>query len=209
MSLRMFYSVLRKKLRSVFILGQKKKKLTNTTPTIISSDCTGGSVYNELNLQFRSPTINMFFLASDFIRFCSDIRYWVDQPMIEIESDLPYPVATLGKDGIKLFLVHYNSVEEAQEKWNARKERMNYDNLFFIMNDRNCCSHKDMVDFDHLPSDNKVLFTHVQCTDIGCSYHVRGFERKDEVPVMTHYVNKLSIRKNLDCFNFVKWLNKV
>ena len=38
--------------------------------TLISRDCIGGVVYNQLGLPFFSPTINLFFSPADFNLFC-------------------------------------------------------------------------------------------------------------------------------------------
>ena len=69
MCFRKAYNVIRKGLRKKLVTNKKREMLINKTPTIISSDCTGGVVYNELGLEFRSPTINMFFSAKDFVDF--------------------------------------------------------------------------------------------------------------------------------------------
>lgn len=47
-----------------------------------------------------------------------------------IPSDKNYPVAKL--DDVTIHFVHYKTEQEAREKWNRRKERVNYDNLFFV-----------------------------------------------------------------------------
>ena len=202
------YKQLRLYLRDRIILVRKRQRLNNRNFTIISSDCTGGMVYKELGMEFKSPTINMFFNAKDFITFCKDISYWINCPMIEVEEDVPYPVAELGKGGIRIHLMHYKSVEEAQEKWNARKKRINYNNIYFIMNDRNECSYKIMKEYDELPLDNKVLFTHVPHEELKSSFYIKGYENECCVPVMTYFKNKISIARNLDQFDFVGWLNK-
>ncbi|RKM60701.1 DUF1919 domain-containing protein [Butyrivibrio sp. XB500-5] len=202
------YKQLRLYLRDRIILSGKRQRLNNRNVTIISSDCTGGMVYKELGMEFKSPTINMFFNAGDFITFCRDISYWIDRPMIEVEDDAPYPVAELGEGGIRLHLVHYKSVEEAQEKWNVRKKRIDFNNLFFVMNDRNDCSYEVMKEYDELPFANKVLFTHVPYEELRSSFCIKGHEDEEFVPVMTHFKNKISIARNIDQFDFVEWLNK-
>ncbi|MBE5840870.1 MAG: DUF1919 domain-containing protein [Butyrivibrio sp.] len=208
MSVKSVIHLVKKHIRKILYVNKRKKNLLVRDVSIIASDCTGGVVYNELGLEFKSPTINMFIPSDDFIRFCKNISYWVDQPMIEIDSPYPYPVAQLGENGVKLHLVHYKSVSEAQEKWNARKDRIDYNNLFIIMNDRNGCTYEDMKIFDEMPFENKVLFSHLPHPELKSVYYIKGNEKNDTVPVMTEYVNKLSFRKNIDQFDYVSWINK-
>ena len=75
---KILYRLLREKIRDIVILKRKREDLINDEFSIISADCTGGMVYHELHKEFISPTINMFMKASDFVRFCSDISYWID-----------------------------------------------------------------------------------------------------------------------------------
>lgn len=65
----------------------------------------------------------MFFSASDYIKFLKDPATYMDLPMQEIQQqEFAYPLARLGD--LTLHLVHYDSVAQAQKKWNIRKERL-------------------------------------------------------------------------------------
>lgn len=206
-----FYDKIRKYFRDIIISSQYRKRLKNDKFTIIASDCTGGLIYHELHKQFLSPTINMFMMANDYVRFCSEIKRWIDLPMVEVDqNEYPYPLALLGgQGGILLHLVHYKTVEEAQEKWNRRKVRINWENMYFLMNDRNNCSVTDISNFNGLPY-KKVLLSHIEqgYKDIDCVKYVRGFENSNFIPVMASFCSRFSIRKNIDYFDFVEWLNE-
>lgn len=88
--------------------------------SIISANCNGGIVSHDLGLQFRSPTVNLFIPANDFIKFCENLEHYLNIDELVECSDIAktkganYPVAYL--DDILLFLVHYSSVEEAQRR---------------------------------------------------------------------------------------------
>jgi uncharacterized protein (DUF1919 family) len=62
-----FTAVSNKIKRSVMYLPRKKYysemqgKLLNKTPSIISSDCFGGIACHNLGIQFRTPTVNLYF----------------------------------------------------------------------------------------------------------------------------------------------------
>ena len=68
------YRIIKNKLREYIIL-RKRNTINNTDFTIISSDCTGGVVYYELHQKFLSPTINMFMMADDFVRFAKILNF--------------------------------------------------------------------------------------------------------------------------------------
>lgn len=94
------YNKLRNYFRDALISRKSRNRLENDNFTIISSDCTGGLIYHELNKEFLSPTINMFMMAEDYVRFCSNLKRWIDLPMIEIkQNEFHYPLAWLGDRG--------------------------------------------------------------------------------------------------------------
>ena len=95
-----------------------RERLLTEDVSIISANCNGGIISHDLGLQFRSPTVNLFIPAEDFIRFCENLPHYMSvETMTEctdpaVTKNVDYPVARL--DDILLFLVHYSSVEEAQ-----------------------------------------------------------------------------------------------
>lgn len=201
-----------KKIRYFFrdnIINKKNRdRLTNSDFTIVSSDCTGGTIYHDLRLRFDSPTINMFMTASDYIKFISNMDVYTNLVMEEIcNNQFEYPVAKLGD--IKLYLVHYKSVAEAQKKWDQRIKRVNKDNVYYIMNDRNNCSKKDIERFAKLPLKNKLLYTTKNNKYRG-DYHLEQCvipSKENHVPIMTSYRNVLSLKRNYDYYDYIKWLN--
>ena len=114
-------------------------------------------------------------------------------------------MASLGD--LKLFLVHYSSIEQFQEEWERRRKRINKDNLFFIMNDRNCCTESDIAAFDALPYDNKVCFTHKEYPQYKSTFYIRGSENDDYLKDVTKYIHPWWIKRYYDQFDFVTWLN--
>ena len=46
---------------------KNRSRLTNLTPTIITSNCTGGFLYHWLGLEFRSSFINLYMTPEDFL----------------------------------------------------------------------------------------------------------------------------------------------
>lgn len=202
---------IRNQLRYIFITRKKEMNLIDKDITLISSDCTGGMIYHDYKMKFLSPTINMYMDAQDYLKFINNIEEYLDLPFIECPEDEKiegYPVALLGD--IKLHLVHYNSIEEAQKKWNERKTRINYQRLFFIMNDRNNCSPEIISNFDVFLCKNKyagVCFTHIPHNNLQHTFYIKGSENKDFVDIMTAYTGLL--KRRLDQYDWLSALNNV
>lgn len=208
--LRYIRNSIRNGIRDAVINNSNRRKLTNHNFTLISSDCTGGTIYHDLKQEFMSPTINMYFDAKDYIKFIKSPKDYLDVPMVELKEESKekgYPVALL-KD-IRLYLVHYASVKEAQEKWNKRKWRINWDNCFYIMSDRNYCTLNDMNEYEKFITQggySGVLFTHSYYPELKHSFYIKGCENMDYVGIMTQYVSLL--HKRYDQFDWIKFLNK-
>ena len=184
----------------------KKRKLRNYNPTIISSNCNGGIIYHDLNLPFNSPTINLSMDTDDFIKLVSNMKYYLGQEIVEIEDkNYQFPCGML--DDIKIRFNHYDTFEEAVYKWNERKKRINWDNIYIMGIDGDKASYSSLKKFDKLPYKNKVIFTHRDYPEIKSSYKTSGFEDKDEVGVLIYFKKKFFIRRYLDDFDYVSFLN--
>ena len=51
--------------------------LRNKNFSIISNNCWGGRIYQRYGLQYTSPTVGLLFFADEYIRFLSDIKYYL------------------------------------------------------------------------------------------------------------------------------------
>lgn len=165
------------KIRRKLFANIRRKQLNNTEFTIISNNCWGGMVYESYNLQKQSPTVGMFFMAEDYIKFLSDLRgyingkltfikpaqsRWKNVPQISDDNRTgTYPIGVLsnGKEDIEIFFLHSHSVNEAKDKWFRRCQRINWDKLLIKFNDQNGCTKKEVDEFMKLPFKNKVFFT--------------------------------------------------
>ena len=75
-----------------------RKRLRNTSFSLISNNCIGGVISHDLGLQFRSPTVDLYFTNEDFILFCRHLRDYLRLPVVEADSGLDYPVGALKGD---------------------------------------------------------------------------------------------------------------
>lgn len=187
-------------------LDKRVRKLNNPTPTIISSNCNGGVLLHDLGLQFLSPTINLWFYPEDFLKLLADPQKYFSVEPVEIQSDLDYPVGKIMD--ITIYFQHYNSFKEAKEKWVERCKRINYNNLFIMMTDRDGCNEKQIEIFDKLPITNKVIFTHKPYAHYKSAFYIKGFEDEGECGILTNYRNGILKRRYIDCFNVIQFLNQ-
>ena len=199
------------RIRESIIRGYRKS-LKNTDFSLISSNCNGGVVCSDLGLQFKSPFVNLFLTASDYIKLLQDLDYYMAQELVFTDAEderygaVDYPVAYLAD--IKIYFMHYRNKYEAERIWNYRKKRLNKENLFIIFTDKSGCTQKDLEAFDRLPYKNKVVFTHIPHPEIKSSFYIRGYESEDSVGVLSEYRSDNSVKRMLYQFDFVKWFNE-
>ena len=182
----------------------ERSKLTNKDFTIFSQNCIGGIMYHDLGLQFCSPTVNLLFTPKNFIKLMKDIHWYLEQEIEFVQSGESYPVGNLG-GGVEIRFLHYHSEEEALRAWNARKQRINWNNVFVI-----CCdeglTYGDMQDFDNLPYKHKILFTHNYLPEIKSAVHAQMFKDKTDARLLI-FANPLGKRYYQNYLNYVKWIN--
>jgi len=194
------------------ILGPlRRKKLKYPSFTIISNNCWAGHCYRYFQLPYNTPTIGMYFFPKDYVKFASNLAEYLDKEltfidyknskyrdMLESRGETNVPIGILGD--VEIVFLHYKTEKEAYEKWNRRKARMDWDNLFFKFSEMNGCSDEDLKDFDRIESKYKFVFTRSQRKDIKCSSYFPGYEDKEEITNDTTYFNR--------GIDLVKFLNK-
>lgn len=189
----------------------ERKRLTDKAKgaSIISMNCNGGIISHNLGLRFLSPTVNLYMNAEDFIKFCEKLKYYLSvEKMVECkDSDVignrKYPVAYL--DDLKLFLVHYNSVEEAQKKWDDRKKRINWDNVAILNTDREGMTDDLKERFEKLPY-KKVMFVHKLDEKHPSCFYIKGYENENCVGIITDPEGWRG-KRAIDQFDYVSFLN--
>lgn len=193
-----------------------KRTIRNENFTIISSNCWGGSIYQVLEREYLTPTIGLFLYAPCFVKFAAQLKHYIELPLTFLETSKYdeantvrkekswYPIAVI--DDIEIHFLHYKSEHEAEIKWNRRKERINYNNLFFSMTDRDACSMEHIRLFNNLPYENKVCFTannlhHKYASTVW----LKKYAGKPFVGVLTTALKgEREVRRR---FDVIKWLN--
>ncbi len=186
------------------------KRLKNKNFTIISNNCWAGIFYRNNNLEYLSPTLGLFFMAEDYIKFIYNIKYYINEDLqfINIEDSkyknylkkLNYnsPIGRI--DDIEIMFLHYSSEKEAKEKWDRRKQRINWDNIIYKFSDQNMCTYEHIKKFDEFKAKNKILFTTRKYEGIN-SIQIKEFSKSESV------MDDIKTYKKY--FNFYKYLNKL
>lgn len=175
-----------------------KKKVNISDVSIISMNCIGGIFYHDCNVQFLSPTINMFFLPSDFIKFVDNLNYYLSITP-EVIMGEKFPIGTLAD--IKVFFMHYSSPEEALSKWETRKKRINPKKIFVIMVERDGFSDEDFENFKSIRYP-KILYTINKKYQIDDSLYFSRFKDEPQLPDIIpgrYMYSKMKLIKQINC----------
>lgn len=222
-------SKLREKLRSIPLLqaikhpythiaaANEKKRcnvemqcLSNKKPTIFSNDCIAGVLMKNYELPCNSPMVNCAMFPNDYVRYLKNIRHYMKCELVEIESELQFPVGELISDlgNIEIRFMHYSSFEEAKTLWKRRTRRIDLDNMNVILdlNPGMVADDQTINDFLDLPY-NKVIITTDKYRDTPVSHYI-DVKGKINIPGIMLKYKSLSGMRYYDDFDFIEWLNK-
>jgi len=193
-----------------------KKKISfflrNKNFTIISNNCWGGSIYEDLNLPYRTPTVGLFFFAPCYIKFVSNIESnllkeisFIEYSKYEkgniLQQKNSYPIGLIN-DEIEIHFLHYDNKIDAENKWNRRCKRINKENIFLSFTDNEPCTMEEIKLFDSLPY-RKVFFSSKKIADVKSLVWLKDYDHQDGIGNI--YDDRWKYRKH---FSVVKWLNK-
>lgn len=195
----------------------KKKKLKNSDMSVFCNNCVGAMVCHDLGLRFNSPTVNLWMTPHDYIEFLRIViverkEYRieeVDSPILpntyKIGDDRTCPKGLL--NGVcKIYFKHYPTFIDAIQKWNSRFARINLDNSFFILIERDGCTYNDLKQFDSLPLDNKLMIVHKDYPEFKSCWTCPESDTLQEVPDLTRKVSWHG-KRGYDIFDWVNWFN--
>ena len=145
-----------------------KARLVNSNVSVFSSNCVGGVICHDLGIRFNSPTVNLFMVPADFVKFASDPETFLSQPVERVDTGTSYPVGRLGE--ITLHFMHYASFTEAEAAWKRRCTRVDLDNSRWILVDRDGLDEETAQAFEAIPREGKVLLSHRGWEGVGCCF---------------------------------------
>lgn len=192
-------------------LKLNKKKLINKQLFIVSNNCWGGIVYQDMGLPYLSPFVNMYMFIPCYLKLIKNILWYLDQELKFSEISIyasanekrknhQYPIGILGD--VEIHFIHYTDKEYTLKKWIERVQRLDTSNLLFVMSERDGCTPELVKEFDHIDHQNKVCFANKQY-GLKSTIYLKSFSDLPEVPgadeIMGHTYWKLPL---------VKFLNK-
>lgn len=182
----------------------QRKRLKNEDFSILASNCVGGIIYHRLGRQFLSPTIDLWMLQKDFLQFVLNLRWYLQQELVFVQDpDRDYPVARLAD--ITLYFTHYKTEEHARHCWNRRKERINYDNLYIVMYDRDGITEEDILKLKDYPCRGKVVFSTRRHEGID---YVHTMQPQNPADVQCTEKDRFGIWCFEKRFDYVRFLNR-
>lgn len=196
-----------------------KRQLNNTDFTIISNNCWGGVAYEHFGLQKQSPTIGAYFFAEDYLEFIANLKRYMQMEIKIISVDeskhkvaikknkTPNAIVGVLSDSselqpIEIVFLHYKNPEIVIDKWNRRKQRINYNNLIFKFSLQNECTEKHIELFEkmNLPGKKFMFINRLEeVNKYSCAVYYPGFELNSQIENDTFYWNKY--------FDVVKFIN--
>lgn len=170
--------------------------------TILSSNCIAGRVYHDFGLRFDSPTINLYFDAESFLKFVSNVDYYLNETIEVTQEKHCCPVGII--HDVKINFLHYKTAKEAKDKWEERKKRFDASKVFVVMTDRDGFDYKMIDQLDRIPY-KKLIFTSKKI-DRDYAVYMPEFDGQNSVGVMTNFY-KFSRKRYYELhFDFKKWL---
>jgi uncharacterized protein (DUF1919 family) len=168
-------------------------------------------VYYHLGLKYQSPTVNLFFKKDEYLTFLSSMREYLNAELAEVtDSDRSYPVGELVHDGkaVRVYGMHYKNFEHLKQKWDKRKTRMDFNNLFVVLTAL-VFTKEDAEVFDSLPYENKLVITgksEVKRQYVVCNRTLR--KKNYDIGRFVQYDSRFSVKKPMDNIDYVGFLNK-
>lgn len=133
----------------------KKQKIT-----IFSNNCWGGILYSTLGFECCSPFKNLFVKDDDYLKFLDNAQYYMGFDLkferydVDPHSLNKYPVMKLSE--LEIHCNHDKDPLQAVEKWNRRKDKINWDNLLVEMYTEREQSAIDFLDMEQFSK--KIVF---------------------------------------------------
>lgn len=193
-----------------FLAPHRRKKLHigEGRLTILSNNCWGAHVYRWCGLPYDSPTIGLYIWPSDYLKFLRDLDYYLEQELTFINyrdskySDLiiergetDKPIGLL--DDVEIVFLHYSSPEEAREKWERRKARIDREHLLVKCSMQNGMTLEQVKEFDRLPYQHKICFVPKEMPEIKSTVFYKKSKGKsfvdDDVLFFKKYIDLTSM----------------
>lgn len=184
-----------------------RAKLQNKSASFLCPNCIGGILFHDLGLQFRSPTVNTMILQPEFAKFVLNLEEYLKKEL-EFFSDPSYscPCAKLGD--ITIHFTHYHTEQEAAEKWKQRTQRLDFENLFVFLMQRDGLTDADIAQMGSVHAKGLVVFTNKEYPELPYTVYLKEYCNEREVGNVLKQFHLSGRRDYERYFDFVKWFNE-
>lgn len=188
-------------------LCRMRGALRNKQPSFLCPNCIGGILFHDLGIQFRSPTVNLMMTQTDFAKFVLDMDAYLQKDLEFFHTkEYDCPCARLGD--ITIHFTHYHTREEAAAKWKERAGRLDRENLFVFLTERDGLTKEMMLRLGGIHARGLVIFTARDYPDIPYAVQLPAYQNGAEVGNILRKSWLTGKREYEDAFDFVKWFNE-
>ncbi len=187
-------------------INKMRSEIKNTSATLLCPNCIGGILFHDLGLQFRSPTVNLMMLQTDFLKFASNTKHYLNSQLEFFKhSDYSCPCAKL--DDITIHFTHYKTEENAEQKWIQRSSRIDWDNLFIMLSERDGITKEQIESLQKVKARGIVVFT-ANKYDLPYTVQIPKYAKDGAVGNVLKQSHVTGKREYEKYFDFVKWFNE-
>lgn len=188
-----------------------RKALKNDNITFFTPNCIGGILFHDLGLRFCSPTVNLMMRSNDFVAFVNNLDAYLNGEFTEFKhEEYTCPCAHLSAKGcrdIDIHFTHYKTFNEAVEKWNERAKRIDKDNTFIFVTERDGLTKEEIESLKNLDVKGIVAFTANDYPEIPYGVFIKKYAQSGEVGNILKKNYLTDAREYEKYFDFVKWFN--
>lgn len=190
-----------------------RRELVNTNASFLTPNCIGGILFHDLGLKFMSPTVNLMMTQRDFLLFVLHLDDYLNGTFHFFEhEEYTCPCAKLspmnGEQEITVHFTHYHSQEEALQKWEERKHRIDKNNLFILIEERDGISKEELSLLSNLRVKGIVAFSCNEYPDLPYTVCLSKYTQAGEVGNILQQSHLTGKREYEKFFDFVKWFNE-
>ncbi len=189
-----------------------RNELKNKNVTFLCPNCIGGILFHDLGLKFLSPTVNLMMLQNEFVEFVLHFDEYVNADLqFYKHGEYNCPCAYLLANSMKKITVHfthYTSEEIALRKWKERIKRIQKNNIFVFLCERDDLTVEQIKSLASINVKGLVVFTANEYKDIPYAVWLKKYEAFGKVGniLKKSYLN--DSREYEKYFDFIKWFNE-
>ncbi len=163
-------------------------------------------ISNDMKERFNSPTVNLYIPFPDYMYLIENLKDIVNENIADITGNNDFPIGLLGGK-VHIYFLHYSSFEEACKKWHERAARIRYDNIYFILIERDGCTLEMLKKFDAMTLNHKIAIVHKPYDGLRCQAYIPGYEKDGEIGNIIEYTG-ISGKRIYDTVDWISFLNK-